>query len=337
MRTCSKPFFMKKNITPGVLFRRPLALLLLGIALLVQSCSKESETIAPKPTVSATEDNVSKLDEASIKKAQELGVSVSKTFPATRTSTTTATVYTDNASGVQGSEITITWPDFNYGGPQATATTVRFELVGPAHLVMPAILIESAFGPVGGSNSFLFSIPGYLPTGQYQVIVTTIQANTSLIHDTGNGVIYDRAEGILNITSGTVQNAGQRMFAYNFSNIHPAPNVFGNSSFEMQWPELGVLNGKVRFTMQNVNTGVYYAPAPSSQQQQSDVNAYYSVTGSGTGFYGVNNIFNGQDGYGKVNFNRDDIPTGTYRLYLDQYGVNSTASTKYYTSPTYSL
>jgi hypothetical protein len=316
-------FFFMKNITPRVMLQRALTLMLLGTVILMQSCSKESDSVTPQPTTErvAAPSSLDSLNNPS--KTRSNYRFLSKSATSTRAS---AVIAIDPVSGPLGGQVNLFWSDFDYTpNGQHASPTAHIELTGPAHIIIPHANLKSYFGNTGSTNGFTFTIPPYVPTGSYTVHVTAEGLNPSLIHDSG----YPDAEGTLTVTSATVTALSGLEATSTVTDVPPA-NPFtpvDTRNFNVNWPGQPYPAGTmVRFALQN-SSGVYYLLARPNLLGITDNYPVGAIPSS------MGNVFsaNQQGTYATedqvVTYFVYDIPGGTYSMYVDDYSTKYLYST----------
>jgi hypothetical protein len=326
-----------KNITPRVLLRRALTLLLLGTAILVQSCSKESDSVTPQLSTErvAAPSSLDSLNNPSKTRSDYRFLSTKSSASSNAVAGAVIAIYP--VSGSLGSQVDLLWNDFDYTpSGQHASPTAHVELTGPAHIILPHVNLKSYFGNTGATNGFTFTIPPYVPTGSYNVYVTADAPYSSVVHDPG----YPDAEGTLTITSASVTTFNGLKAV---TGVNPPPRVGGGylidgKSFSILWPAQQYASSTlVRFGLQSAS-GVYYLLARPNLLGVTDNYA------TGTSPYSMNNVFDNASGEFKggeitaqIVYSMSDVPSGTYTMYLDNYSTTYTFSAASSTGSTITL
>jgi hypothetical protein len=283
---------------------RPLALFAISAAALLQSCSKEADNVMPVPRVGIADGTEATLTISTYVNSAEAGTPVDL---------------------VPGATVDMSWYDpsqYSTSAVTQASSTLRVEFYSGATLVLVAPHELSYIGMLSlsqnSTNGVTFTIPAYLPAGDYTIHIATDVADGSLIAYTNSAAKVTDAYGQITIGQGQV-TAGTGIA---LSGRRPAGGVY--NSFPIQYPSGNTYfayEKKVRLGLQDVDTGVFFLLAPAS--------ANWRPATSTTDNRFVTPTSASQTPYFQVSYDINDLggnfityPNGKpYKLYLDNYNT----------------
>jgi len=272
-----------------------MALLALGTALLMQSCSKDADKVVPSV-------RTNKAD------AQIEGYNVQ------------VNIYQSGAGLNSGATVDMSWydPEQEDSGVTESSAAFRVEFYNSTGLVLVAPHVESDIainGPSGSfRNGFTFSIPSYLPAGTYEVRVSPDVPNGSLV--AYQTTPSPDGQGHVTITQGPVSSAANKITAAAgpYDGSFTARYSSGLSYFGY--------NKIIRLGLQNTATGVFFLLAPPSADwplaATSTTNNRFQTPMDGSSIPSFSASYSSAD-IGPTSISN---ASGTaYKLFLDDYNT----------------
>lgn len=297
-----KKQLLRVLLTPRIY--RPLALFAVGAAALLQSCSREADNVVPSPRISTADGTEATLKISTSVNNLESGTPVDL---------------------VPGATVDMSWydPSQNSTSPVTQASsTLRIELYSGTTLVLVAPHELSYIGMLGLSqnltNGVTFTIPAYLPAGDYGIHISTDVDCGSLVAYSNSGAKITDAYGQVTIGQGQV-TAGTGVA---FGGRRPTAGV--QNSFPIQYPSGNTFfayEKKIRLGLQDTDTGVFFLLAPASSNWRpatstTDNQFVTPASASQTPYFQVTYDINDLGG------NTITYPNGKlYKLYLDNYNT----------------